>query len=76
MVFLANFVACLQEDLLINLVIEQMVSDTDPELGGAMQLMGIIRLLVDPENMLGTTNVSMLMIVFLLAVLLFALFYC
>jgi len=28
------------------------------ELGGAVQLMGIIRLLVDPENMLGTTNVS------------------
>ena len=41
---------------MINLVIEQMISDADPELGGAMQLMGIIRLLVDPENMLGTTN--------------------
>ena len=27
------------------------------ELGGAVQLMGIIRLLIDPENMLGTTNV-------------------
>ncbi|XP_064601832.1 serine/threonine-protein phosphatase 4 regulatory subunit 3-like [Liolophura sinensis] len=44
------------EDLLINLVIEQMVNDTDPELGGAMQLMGILRILIDPENMLATAN--------------------
>lgn len=44
------------EDLLINLVIEQMLNDTDPELGGAMQLMTIIRLLIDPDNMLGTAN--------------------
>ncbi|CAI9730193.1 serine/threonine-protein phosphatase 4 regulatory subunit 3A-like isoform X2 [Octopus vulgaris] len=44
------------EDLLINLVIEQMINDTDPELGGAMQLMAIIRLLIDPENMLATAN--------------------
>ena len=28
------------------------------ELGGAMQLMGILRLLLDPENMLATANVS------------------
>lgn len=41
------------DDLLINLVIEQMISDTDPEMGGALQLMGIIRLLIDPENMVG-----------------------
>ncbi|XP_074643917.1 serine/threonine-protein phosphatase 4 regulatory subunit 3-like [Tubulanus polymorphus] len=40
------------DDLLINLVIEQIKSDTDPELGGAVQLMGIVRLLMDPENML------------------------
>ncbi|XP_050407275.1 serine/threonine-protein phosphatase 4 regulatory subunit 3A isoform X1 [Patella vulgata] len=44
------------DDLLINLVIEQMINDTDPELGGAMQLMGILRLLLDPENMLATAN--------------------
>ncbi|XP_013414069.1 serine/threonine-protein phosphatase 4 regulatory subunit 3A isoform X2 [Lingula anatina] len=44
------------DDLLINLVIEQMVSDPDPELGGAVQLIGIIRLLIDPENMLATAN--------------------
>ncbi|KAK2149303.1 hypothetical protein LSH36_455g01017 [Paralvinella palmiformis] len=44
------------DELLINLVIDQMITDSDPELGGAVQLMGIIRLLIDPENMLGTTN--------------------
>ena len=41
----------IQDDLLINLVIEQMISDPDPELGGAMQLMGVVKTLVDPENM-------------------------
>lgn len=49
---------CLQDQLFINLVIEQMIYDTDPEMGGAVQLMGIIRLLIDPENMLATANVS------------------
>ncbi|CAG5121155.1 unnamed protein product [Candidula unifasciata] len=44
------------EDLLINLVIEQMVNDTDPELGGAVQLIGILRLLLDPENMMATAS--------------------
>ncbi|XP_043930649.1 serine/threonine-protein phosphatase 4 regulatory subunit 3A [Protopterus annectens] len=42
--------------LLINLIIEQMICDTDPELGGAVQLMGLLRTLVDPENMLATAN--------------------
>ncbi|XP_059156179.1 serine/threonine-protein phosphatase 4 regulatory subunit 3A-like isoform X2 [Physella acuta] len=42
------------EDLLINLVIEQMINDTDP--GGAVQLIGILRLLLDPENMLATAS--------------------
>ena len=46
------------EDLLINLVIDQMISDTDPELGGAVQLMGILRVLIDPENMLASATVS------------------
>uniref|UniRef100_A0A8B9T563 Serine/threonine-protein phosphatase 4 regulatory subunit 3B n=1 Tax=Anas platyrhynchos TaxID=8839 RepID=A0A8B9T563_ANAPL len=41
--------------LLINVVIEQMICDTDPELGGAVQLMGLLRTLIDPENMLATT---------------------
>lgn len=29
-----------------------MLSDSEPELGGAVQLMGVIRILLDPENML------------------------
>ncbi|XP_066482241.1 serine/threonine-protein phosphatase 4 regulatory subunit 3B isoform X1 [Tiliqua scincoides] len=43
--------------LLINVVTEQMICDTDPELGGAVQLMGLLRTLIDPENMLATANV-------------------
>lgn len=35
-----------------------MICDTDPELGGAVLLMGLLRTLVDPENMLATANVS------------------
>lgn len=46
-----------QDILLINLIIEHMICDTDPELGGAVQLMGLLRTLVDPENMLATANV-------------------
>uniref|UniRef100_A0A8C5MX20 SMEK homolog 1 n=1 Tax=Leptobrachium leishanense TaxID=445787 RepID=A0A8C5MX20_9ANUR len=42
--------------LLINLIIEHMICDTDPELGGAVQLTGLLRTLVDPENMLATTS--------------------
>ncbi|XP_057678885.1 serine/threonine-protein phosphatase 4 regulatory subunit 3 isoform X1 [Corythoichthys intestinalis] len=42
--------------LLINLIIEHMICDTDPELGGAVQLMGLLRTLVDPDNMLATAN--------------------
>lgn len=47
-----------QDILLINLIIEHMICDTDPELGGAVQLMGLLRTLVDPENMLATASVS------------------
>ena len=32
--------------------------DSDPELGGAVQLSGILRLLLDPENMLASINKS------------------
>lgn len=39
-----------------------MICDTDPELGGAVQLMGLLRTLVDPENMLATANVSLIVI--------------
>uniref|UniRef100_A0A8C7XX34 Serine/threonine-protein phosphatase 4 regulatory subunit 3 n=1 Tax=Oryzias sinensis TaxID=183150 RepID=A0A8C7XX34_9TELE len=42
--------------LLINLIIEHMICDSDPELGGAVQLMGLLRTLLDPENMLATAN--------------------
>lgn len=36
--------------LLINLIIEHMICDTDPELGGAVQLMGLLRTLVDRKH--------------------------
>lgn len=49
---------CWQDVLLINVVIKQMICDSDPELGGAVQLMGLLRTLIDPENMLASTNVS------------------
>uniref|UniRef100_A0A8C7USK6 Serine/threonine-protein phosphatase 4 regulatory subunit 3 n=1 Tax=Oncorhynchus mykiss TaxID=8022 RepID=A0A8C7USK6_ONCMY len=45
--------------LLINVVIKQMICDSDPELGGAVQLMGLLRTLIDPENMLTPTNVRL-----------------
>ncbi|XP_020726354.2 serine/threonine-protein phosphatase 4 regulatory subunit 3-like isoform X1 [Odocoileus virginianus] len=37
--------------LFINLVIQQIFCDTDPELGSAFHLMGILRYLLDPNNM-------------------------
>ena len=37
-------------------LIEQMTCDSDPEMGGAVQLMYIIKDLLDPENMLGAVN--------------------
>ncbi|XP_067278733.1 serine/threonine-protein phosphatase 4 regulatory subunit 3B isoform X2 [Pseudorasbora parva] len=42
--------------LLINVVIKQMICDSDPELGGAVQLMGLLRTLIDPENMLAPAS--------------------
>lgn len=47
-----------EEQLLLNIVIEQMLRDRDPELGGAVQLMGVLRILLDPENMLASVNKS------------------
>ncbi|XP_037369008.1 protein PPP4R3C isoform X2 [Talpa occidentalis] len=38
-------------DLFINIIIEQIIGDTDPELGGALHLVGLLRLLLDPDNM-------------------------
>lgn len=46
------------EHTLINIAIEQMLSDNEPELGGAVQLMGVLRILLDPENMLSSINKS------------------
>uniref|UniRef100_A0A1B6LV67 Uncharacterized protein n=1 Tax=Graphocephala atropunctata TaxID=36148 RepID=A0A1B6LV67_9HEMI len=45
-----------EELVLLNVIIEQMICDTDPELGRAVQLMGILRILIDPENMLASIN--------------------
>lgn len=42
----------MQEQMLINIAIEQMLADSEPELGGAVQIMGVIRILLDPENMI------------------------
>jgi protein phosphatase 4 regulatory subunit 3 len=49
-----------QEDdqCLLNIAIEQMLNDSEPELGGAVQLMGVIRILLDPETMLASSNKS------------------
>lgn len=44
--------------MLLNIVIEQMLRDRDPELGGAVQLMGVLRILLDPESMLASVNKS------------------
>lgn len=44
--------------MLLNVIIEQLISDRDPELGGAVQLSGVLRLLIDPENMLAALNKS------------------
>lgn len=46
------------DETLINVAIEQMLSDSEPELGGAVQLMGVLRILLDPENMLSAVNKS------------------
>ncbi|XP_014255076.1 serine/threonine-protein phosphatase 4 regulatory subunit 3 isoform X2 [Cimex lectularius] len=44
------------ELVLLNVILEQMMCDTDPELGRAVQLMGILRILIDPENMMTSIN--------------------
>lgn len=38
--------------LLINLVIKQMICDTDPEQAGALHIMRLLRLILDPDNMI------------------------
>ncbi|XP_068249611.1 serine/threonine-protein phosphatase 4 regulatory subunit 3 isoform X1 [Palaemon carinicauda] len=49
---------CEDEQYLLNIIIEQMVVDSDPEMGGAVQLMGILRILIDPENMMAAVTKS------------------
>uniref|UniRef100_T1IM45 Serine/threonine-protein phosphatase 4 regulatory subunit 3-like central domain-containing protein n=1 Tax=Strigamia maritima TaxID=126957 RepID=T1IM45_STRMM len=39
------------DQLLINIMIEQMIYDADPESGRAVILMGLLKLLIDPGNM-------------------------
>ena len=41
-----------QHQILLNVLLEQMVVDCDLEMGGAVQMMGIVRILLDPESML------------------------
>jgi len=50
----------LQDHLIVNVIIDQMISDPDPDIGMAVQLSSILRLLLDPENMLtaAVVNVS------------------
>ena len=42
----------------MNIVIDQMLCDTDPTLGGAVQIIGLIRILLDPENMLAYNYIN------------------
>ncbi|XP_068819361.1 serine/threonine-protein phosphatase 4 regulatory subunit 3-B-like [Capricornis sumatraensis] len=42
--------------LFINLVIEQIFCDTDPELGNAVHLMEVLRALLDPNNMMTASS--------------------
>lgn len=47
-----------EDNMFINVVINEMLNDTEPELGGAVQLMGVIKILIDPENMVTSLNKS------------------
>ena len=44
------------DSMLTNIMIEQVICDTDPELARAIQLMSNLRILIDPENMLAIGN--------------------
>ncbi|CAG7720631.1 unnamed protein product [Allacma fusca] len=44
------------DQLFLNVIIKQLINDKDPELGGAVQLCGVLRILIDPENMLTALN--------------------
>ncbi|XP_007955243.1 serine/threonine-protein phosphatase 4 regulatory subunit 3-B-like [Orycteropus afer afer] len=51
-----EFQHCESDKFFLNVIIEQMICDTDPELGGAIQFMGVLRSLLDPNNMLAAPN--------------------
>lgn len=40
----------------MNVIIEQMNYDTDPEMGNAVKMFDIIRMLLDPKNMMSSGN--------------------
>jgi protein phosphatase-4 regulatory subunit 3 len=42
----------------MNVIIDQMSADKDPELGTAVQLSNVLRLLLDPEKMVTSVNKS------------------
>lgn len=44
------------DSMLINVIIEQVICDTDPELARAVQLMSNLRVLIDPDDMLHIIN--------------------
>ncbi len=46
------------EPILINFVIRQMMFDPDQELSGALQIINLLKLLIDPENMLSGKYVA------------------
>ena len=42
----------------MNIIVEQMICDNDSQLDGAVLLMDILRILLDPENMFSSVNES------------------
>ncbi|XP_015790026.1 serine/threonine-protein phosphatase 4 regulatory subunit 3A [Tetranychus urticae] len=49
---------CDEDQYIINIMIDQMICDPDPTLGMAVQLSCILRLLLDPENMITASAVN------------------
>jgi serine/threonine-protein phosphatase 4 regulatory subunit 3-A len=48
-------------------MIEQMICDPDPDLGMAVQLSSILRLLLDPENMMTSAMVNVCILCLIIA---------
>ncbi|KAJ3658702.1 hypothetical protein Zmor_010427 [Zophobas morio] len=47
-----------EDKTLLNIIVEQMICDNDSQLDGAVLLMDILRILLDPENMFSSVNES------------------